>query len=72
MLIMRKYITGKSRFLYMALLVATLILPTGMNKRAMADTGLKINDHKILCDQEITGDKEEDYPNSLINFIDRI
>ena len=66
-----KHISGINRVLPVILLIAALILPSGM-KQVMANSGIKQHDRAIVRDDDITNTEDEDYSISVIKFFNWI
>ena len=66
-----RHFTGINRVLYMVLLVASLILPSGINKQAMANTNVKANGLPV-AGYEMSGNCEEDYSIPFIKIFNWI
>lgn len=63
-----KYIKGMNGILALILLIAGLIFPVGVNKRALANTCSRTNGESIAHGHKMTGGDEEAGTISVIRF----
>ena len=66
-----RHFTGINRVLYMVLLIASLILPSGINKQAIATANVKTNGLPV-ADYEMRDNREADHFIPFIKFFNWI